>query len=76
MVAAAAVNPAPRLAGFHKLFADDAQGIGALLQVPCAPRARIPHTLFVFATRTASTMLSLLRFFAFHSLALSRVAVA
>jgi len=33
MVAAAAVNLALHLAGFHKLFADNAEGIGALPQI-------------------------------------------
>src|ERR1700758_513427 len=33
MLAAAAINLALHLAGFHKLFADDAEGIGALLQI-------------------------------------------
>jgi hypothetical protein len=33
MMAAAAINLALYLAGFHKLFADDAEGIGALLQI-------------------------------------------
>jgi len=33
MVAAAAVNLTLHLVGFHKLFADDGEGIGALLQI-------------------------------------------
>src|ERR1700751_5582780 len=33
MLGAAAAYLALRLAGFHKLFADDAEGIGALLQI-------------------------------------------
>src|SRR6201997_126449 len=33
MAAAAAVYLALRLAGFHRLFANDAEGVGALLQI-------------------------------------------
>ena len=33
MVGTAAVNPVLHLIGLHKLFADDAEGIGALLQI-------------------------------------------
>jgi Protein of unknown function (DUF4239) len=33
MAAAAAVDVALRLAGFHKLFANDAEGVGALLEI-------------------------------------------
>src|ERR1700757_1076028 len=33
MAAAAAIYLALRLAGFHRLFADDGEGLGALLQI-------------------------------------------
>jgi len=33
MLAAAIIYLALRVAGFHRLFADDAEGIGALLQI-------------------------------------------
>jgi hypothetical protein len=33
MAGAAAIYVLLRLAGFHKLFADDPEGIGALLQI-------------------------------------------
>src|SRR6201998_1956063 len=46
MAAAAAIYLALRLAGFHRLFADDSEGVGALLQII----GTLYSVLYAFAT--------------------------